>query len=156
MADYAQRSDANGRFWREDQRWEKPGGYTLTVPPCTTATLTDGATVFFGGDGVVDSTASGRRIHVPKSGILRAAYITAVAGTAGTNESWSLWVRHQVGAPTDTLIEALSSSGAVRVWDNTALSISVSQGDTLAIMSTNPTWATNPADVTFNGVLFIE
>ena len=50
----------------------------------------------------------------------------------------------------------MTTSSTGRTWSNTGLSISVSAGDHVEIQCVNPTWPTNPANVLFSAVLYIE
>jgi len=131
-------------------------GYALTVTAANLATTTDAQTIYFGSlAGVApSSTAAISRIYIPKTGTIKVAQIVAHAATAGTGESWSLYVR--LNNTTDTLIQTVASTAAFRTWINTSLSIAVVAGDYIEIKSINPTWATNPANVRFGGVIYIE
>jgi hypothetical protein len=131
-------------------------GYALNILAPNVATTTDAQNLHFGGlSGLApDPNASLARIYIPKAGTVTIVYVTAYSGTAGTNESWSMYIR--LNNTADTLIQALSSTANLRVWSNTSLSISVAQGDWVEIKSVNPTWATNPANVRFGGVIYVE
>ena len=131
-------------------------GYVLNPFAGNAATLTDGQTIYFGGTPAVapSTTGGNHRLYVPKSGAIKAAYIYAHSATAGTGESWPLYIR--LNNTTDTLIQALLVANAQRVWVNTSLNIAVSQGDYIEIKSVNPTWATNPANVRFGGSIYID
>lgn len=132
------------------------GGYTLTVASANVATLTDAGTLYFGGNvGFAPSaTADIYRIYIPKTGTITKAYIFGNFNVAGTAESWTLYIRHN--NTTDYTIEAITVSDTKRLWDNNALSISVTEGDYIEIKSINPTWATNPTNGRWNGVIYIE
>lgn len=132
------------------------GSYVLPVMAANASTTTDAQTIYLGGlAGLAPSTTAAiAPIYVPKAGTLRVAYVFAHSATAGTNESWTLSLR--LNNTTDTIIATLGANTALRTWSNTALAISVAQGDRIEIKSVNPTWATNPANVRFGGVLYIE
>lgn len=132
------------------------GGYTLQLMAANAATLTDAQTIYFGGlAGLAPSTAGGaQRVYIPKAGTITRIDLIANAGTVGTNQAWPLYLR--VNNSTDTLIQSLVSTAAPRVWSNAALSIAVLDGDFIEIKSVNPTWTTNPANVRFAGVVWIE
>lgn len=131
-------------------------GYAVTVSAADAATTTDAQTIYFGGTFAVapSTTAGNHRVYIPKAGIIRSARIWCHAATAGTNESWTIAIR--LNNTTDTTVEALASNASYRVWSNNALGITVAAGDYIEIKSTNPTWATNPANVRFGGEIFIE
>lgn len=130
--------------------------YALAVNCALSATLTDAQTLFFGSQAALapGTTAALARIYVPKSGTLKAAYIFGNALTAGSAESWTLYLR--LNNTTDTAIAAQAVSSIARLWSSTALAIAVVAGDYLEVKSIAPTWATNPANMTFGGYLLIE
>lgn len=130
--------------------------YTLPITAANLATATDAQTIYFGSlAGLAPgTTAALARVYIPKSGSIKAAYIFAHAATSGTNEAWVLHVR--LNNTSDTQISSLSANTATRLWSNAALSIPVVAGDYIEIKSVNPTWATNPANVRFGGVVYVE
>jgi hypothetical protein len=104
---------------------------------------------------VAPSTTANRwRIYIPKTGTIKSAYVFSYAGTAGTNENWSMNIR--LNNSSDTLIQTLGANTNDRVWSNTNLNISVTQGNYIEIKEVCPTWATNPATVTRTAVIYIE
>ena len=145
----------DGQAWNAVQSGSTVG-YVLNPFAGNAATLTDAQTIYFGGTPAVapSTTGGNHRLYVPKAGAIKAAYIYAHSATAGTGESWSLYIR--LNNTTDTLIQALLVANAQRVWVNTSLNIAVAQGDYIEIKSVNPTWATNPANVRFGGSIYIE
>lgn len=103
------------------------------------------------------TTASFYSVVIDRACILIGASITIRCATAGTDESWSMYVR--VNDATDYLIETISSTDSRRTWNNNALNttgISLSPGDELIIKIANPTWATNPATGVSNGYLIFR
>lgn len=138
-----------------DPAYAEPGGYTITVHAGNQATTTDSQTRYFGSiTWEPQTTAATQRVYIPKAGTIVAAYIFAHAATAGSNESWSMYIRKNNS--TDTLIATVAASTQQRVWSNTALSISVAQGDYIEIKSVQPAWVTNPANVAYGGVIWIR
>lgn len=131
-------------------------GYTLPVVAAEAATLTDDVTIYFGGlSSKAPSTTSGdQRIYIPRTGTLKAAIVFANAGTLGTTENWSLYLRKN--GTSDTPLAEASVSGSNRTWSNLALALAVTAGDYIEIKSVNPAWATNPANVRFGGSIYIE
>jgi len=131
-------------------------GYTLGVFT-SVDNPTDNVTVYFGNIPVFipTTTAALSRVYIPKTGTIKTVYITAAStANVGSNEAWSLYVA--VDNSTSTLIKSITSTSNPRVWDNTAMSISVSQGSYLEIKSINPTWATNPTEMSYSGNVYIE
>lgn len=129
-------------------------GYTIHVQALTSNPV-DGATVYFGQlPRAPITTANVNKTRIPKAGTIRRAYIYTYAGVAGTNESWSLYIR--LNNTTDTLIQTLTVAAAERIFANDALNISVVAGDYIEIRGVQPTWATNPTGVIYGGHIYIE
>jgi len=104
---------------------------------------------------VAPSTTAARwRVYIPKSGTIKVAFIYSYAGTAGTGETWKMYIR--LNNSSDTLIQDLLLANSNRVWSNTLLNIAVVAGDYIEIKEICPTWVTNPATVTRTGVIYIE
>jgi len=129
-------------------------GYTIHIQALTSSP-TDAQTIYFGNLPKAPVTAAATsKIYIRKAGTLKVAQIYCYSGTAGTAESWSIYVR--VNNTTDYLIQALTVSASERVFTNSALSVLLSAGDYVEIKSVNPTWATNPLTTIFGGYLYIE
>lgn len=129
-------------------------GYAINVQALTSSP-TDAQTVYFGTLPKAPVTvAATSKIYIPRSGVLKRAEIYCYSGTAGTAESWSLYVRHQ--NTTDYLIATLAVSASERIFSNNALSIAVSAGDYIEIKGIQPTWATNPLTTIYGGYVYIE
>ena len=130
-------------------------GYTLSIVAGNLAAPLDATTYYVGNTAAVTHTVAGRcRMFIPRAGTIKAVYLIAYCLTAGSAESWSTYVR--LNNTTDTLIEALAVSSGNRLWSNIGLAISVVAGDYIEIKIVNPTWATDPANVRFGGVVYIE
>lgn len=131
-------------------------GYGLTITAANAATTTDAQTIFFGSLAALapGTTADLSRIYIPKAGTIKVVDLISHSGTAGTAENWTCNVR--LNNTTDTAIATTGASAAVRRWTNAALSIAVVQGDRVEIKCVNPTWATNPANVRWGGVIYVE
>jgi len=129
--------------------------YALIVHSASQSTTTDSQMMYWGGFPVVPSTTAARwRVYIPKAGTIKAARIYSYAGTAGSNENWSMYIRKN--NTSDTLIQTLAANTNDRVWANDALSIAVVAGDYIEIKEIQPAWGTNPATVTRTGVVYIE
>ena len=150
----------NTKYLRGDQTWQVPAGgttvgYVVEAFAASQATTTDAQTLYWGSRLVAPSTTANRwRIYIPKAGTIKAVYIYSYAGTAGTGEAWSMYIR--LNNTTDTLVQSLSAATNDRVWSNTGLSLVVAQGNYIEIKEVCPTWATNPATVTRSAVIYIE
>jgi hypothetical protein len=129
-------------------------GYTIAVQALTSSPA-DSATVYFGMlPKAPIATANVSKVYIRKAGTIKVAEIYCYSGTAGTAESWSLYLRKN--NTTDTLIAALAVSASERVFSNSALSIAVVAGDYVEIKGVQPLWATNPLTTIYGGYLYIE
>jgi hypothetical protein len=100
------------------------------------------------------TTANISKVYIRKAGTIKIAEIYCYSGTAGTAESWSLYIRKN--NTTDTLIATLAVATNERVFSNIGLSIAVAAGDYIEIKGVQPTWATNPATTIYGGYIYIE
>lgn len=129
-------------------------GYTLSVQALTSSP-SDGATIYFGNlPKAPVTTANISKVYIPRAGVIKRAEIYCYSGTAGTNESWSGYIR--LNNTTDTLIQTRAVNTSERVFSNSSLAISVVAGDYFEIKFINPTWATNPLTTIFGGYIYIE
>lgn len=129
-------------------------GYTINVQALTSSPV-DAQTVYFGMLPKVPVTTGGQsKIYIQKAGTIKIAEIYCYSGTAGTAESWSLYIRKN--NTTDTLIKTLSVSTSERVFTNATLSIAVAVGDYIEIKGIQPTWGTNPLTTIYGGYVYIE
>jgi hypothetical protein len=129
-------------------------GYTLTVT-ATQYNPVDGTTVYFANQGRIPTTSSGiQRLYIPQTGTIKSAYITSICSTIGTNENISLSIRRN--DTTDTLIATVGNTNQPREFINTSLNISVTAGDYIEIKVVNPTFATNPVNMSFGGSIYIQ
>ncbi len=138
-------------------------GYVLPIVMGSTAFAPIDATTYFWGSMAhtqfPSTTAGSARIYVPKAGTVKACYIffdnTVGAGTLASNESSTISLR--LNNTSDTTITAsFKQDAAPAVFNNTALAITVAQGDYLEVKWVTPTWATNPTQVRIYGWIYIE
>lgn len=129
-------------------------GYTINVQALTSSPA-DNGTVYFGMlPKAPITTANVSKVYIRQAGTINGAEIYCYSGTAGTAESWSLYVR--VNNTTDHLIATVSAATSERVFSNTGLNISVNAGDYIEIKSVQPTWATNPLTTIYGGYIRIN
>jgi hypothetical protein len=129
-------------------------GYAINVQALTSSPV-DSQTVYFGMlPKAPIATANVSKIYIRKAGTIKIAEIYCYSGTAGTAESWSLYVRKN--NTTDTLIATLAISANERVFSNAALNITVAAGDYVEIKGIQPLFATNPLTTIYSGYLYIE
>jgi len=132
-------------------------GYVLTVTAALQNPVNDNTTYYVGSKAVGWQTSGAlARIFVPKAGTIKLAYIEWDAGTAGTNENVSVYLR--LNDTTDTLIQTIGDANASKLFSNTAVGVVVAAGDyiEIKIVTPNPGWATNPANVAIGGQIYIE
>ena len=112
-------------------------GYAINVQALTSSP-TDAQTIYFGMlPKAPTTTANISKVYIRKAGTIKIAEIYCYSGTAGTAESWSLYIRKN--NTTDTLIATLAVSASERVFSNSSLSIAMAAGDYFEIKSVNPT-----------------
>lgn len=136
-----------------------PGGYALQVGgPTTVAAPADATTYFFGQTMInnLDTTGDRKRIYIPRSGVVRAIYCT-FQQTAGSAETSTISFR--LNNTTDTTISSavVNNVTGLTVVSNLSLAIPVIGGiDYFELKWVTPTWATNPTNFTFSGLVWIE
>lgn len=138
----------NGTFWR---------GISMRLMPIFHGQFnpTDAQTVAFGQsiNAPTLSTNAYYEIIMRGAGVIRGCDLNMqVGGTLGSNENWSLYVRHN---GTDYLVQTISSTTVVRNFSNASLNIPYVDGDIVRMIYVNPTWATNPTAVTATGNLIL-
>lgn len=148
----------SGKFLKDSGAWDTlPSvGYALSLTSLNLASPINEHNYYLGNTGLapVDMTGSAR-VYVPKAGTIKAAYIRAHCGTAGSlNEDVSVYIRKN--DTTDYLIQTAPLQGAQNEWHNTGLSVAVSAGDYFEIKIVCPAWATTPANVRLSGSVYIE
>lgn len=138
--------------------WATPTGYTIQFASAD-FNPADGATYYFGTRSFLqpnNGSEGGRVLRIPKAGTLKVANLYAyVDGTFGSSENVSFYIRKN--STTDYAISTTTTLNGFRSdAANTSLSISLSVGDEIEIKMVSPTWATNPTNVGFSGMLYIE
>jgi hypothetical protein len=128
-------------------------GYTLALTSLQ-SNLNTGTPYYFGNLGRSNSTTADQsRVYIPKTGIIKKAYITSYSATTGTITSITVSIR--LNNTTDTLVASSIASAIFRTYNNNALSISVTEGDyiEMKVISTN---TIAPTLNIFSGTLYIE
>lgn len=151
------KGDAGDQGIQGIQGEQGPAGttaYTLSVQALTSSPA-DGATVYFGQlPKAPTTTANISKIYIRKAGTIKIAQIYCYSGTAGTSESWSLYIR--LNNTSDTLIQTLGVAASERIFTNSSLNIAVVAGDYIEIKGVQPAWATNPLTTIYGGYVYIE
>jgi hypothetical protein len=131
-----------------------PQGYAINVQALTSSPA-DTTPFYFGTKpAAITTTAGQNKIYIRKAGTLKVAEIYTYAGTAGTAENVSMYVR--VNNSTDYLIQTVGASANERIFSNTALAIPLAVGDYVEIKCIPPIWATNPLTFICGGYIYIE
>jgi hypothetical protein len=129
-------------------------GYTLTVTS-TAGNLSTGQTYYFGNLGRAPqlNNPDVSRVYIPKTGVIKKAYIVHGSTTLGTITSITVSIR--LNNTTDTLVAVSTANALFRTYINNSLSINVSEGDYIEIKVTSVS-AAAPASNSFSGTLYIE
>ena len=130
--------------------------YALQVMAANLGTVADNATYYFGAlSGLAPQTTAGRApLPIPLTGTIKRAQVIWRAGTAGSNENISVYIR--VNNSTDYLIQTVGSTAAVKQFTNPSMAVPVNAGDTIEIKIVCPSWSTNPATLALGGVMYID
>jgi hypothetical protein len=104
----------------------------------------------------IQTTEGNSKLVISKAGtITRIDLISTNTGTLGSNETST--VSFRLNATTDTTItSALVTNTTLSTYAATGLSIVVAAGDTFEIKWVTPTWATNPTNLRFTVLIYIE
>src|SRR5207248_2923792 len=96
------------------------------------------------------------RVYIPKAGTVKIIYVYfSVFSVLGSNETST--INFRLNNTTDTVISSVTKQdAAAQVFSNTALSITVAQGDYFEFKWVTPTWATNPTGLRIAGWVYIE
>jgi hypothetical protein len=120
-----------------------------------THTPGDAQTSYFGDRPIAPSTTAGtNKIYIRQDGRITKAGIYSYSGTAGSAETWSMYVR--VNNAQDYLIQSLNLATNERMWINVSMDIPVVAGDYVEIKSVTSTMATNPATTIYGGGFYME
>lgn len=131
-------------------------GYALMGYGVSSGALTDGQTLYWGGQPgeSVTTTPAVRKIYIPKAGTITACYAWALASTTGSGEAWPLYIR--VNDTTDYLIQQTVAAETYRFWGRVDASVPVEAGDFIEFKMVNPTWASNPTIDGFGGCVYVS
>jgi len=143
-------SDAGGWLYQP----QSPQGYAINLQALTSSPA-DTTPFYFGMlPRAISTTAGTNKVYIRKAGTLKVAEIYTYAGTAGTAENVSMYVR--VNNSTDYLIKTVGAASKERIFSNTALSIPLAVGDYIEIKCIPPIWVTNPLTFICGGYIYIE
>ena len=101
---------------------------------------------------VPTSSLNRSKIFVEETVVITGANVYSFAATAGTDESWSMYIR--VNGTTDYLVETVSAATNERIFNNSSLNITVNAGEYFEMKMDNPPWSIPPASVVLAGNVF--
>lgn len=132
-------------------------GYTITAHTGISAAPAD-ATVYYSGmlyGETLSTSATLPQLVVPKTGTVKAFYArTYISGTLGTAEDVTIVLR--LNNTTDFGSTTMDWDALNSIATSTGLTQAVTAGDTIHFKITTPTWATNPTNVRFWGIIYVE
>jgi hypothetical protein len=126
----------------------------LPILSTTGSSPADVQTYYFGlGSGFGTATTQ-RRILIHKPGIVKRVYLQEFC-TVGSNEDSTLYLRRNNSSDT-LLTSTLKFDASGNYIDANNLSINLAADDWLQVKWVCPTWATNPTNVVFFGLIYVE
>jgi hypothetical protein len=106
----------------------------------------DAGTFYFGSRPATPVTNAGRnKIFIPKDGYITGVLVYSYAGTAGSAESWGMYLALNGSTANTYWIQNLTLNTAERIWVNSSMNMPVQKGNYIEVMSKTQTMATNPA-----------
>lgn len=117
----------------------------------------DVTTYYEGGQYAVPLASAGglRPVYIPRSGTIKAVYLSFVNGVPGTAETSTISLRKNNTTDT-TLSSVVDNSAGLQAVAATGLAVAVAAGDYVEIKWVTPAWATNPTAVLLSGTIYIE
>lgn len=137
--------------------WIKQNGsYTLTGQNTISSNPADSLTYYFGTPFIVLTDTSTRfKIKVPRSGVIKSAFLGFLNNASGSGETSSFYLR--LNNTTDYLISSsIVNNNYYLEFQNTSLNIPVTAGDYFNFKWVTPTWATNPTGVNISATVLID
>ena len=129
-------------------------GYALNIGALG-SNYSASTTYYFGMPAIAStSTAAIRRIYIPYSGTIKACQLYARTTNATSTESWTISIR--LKNTSNTSIGSVGNASQDKVWSNSSLSISVTEGDYIELITTTPAWSTLPSTTYFYGSIYIQ
>lgn len=124
---------------------------TLTLTEATPAA----STTYYSAIGYQSATVDFVPTFLPMAGTITSLILTiANAGTAGSSETFSVWLRYN--NTTDILLSSsLTSSTKPQVTNTYTLSQAIAAGDRIQLKWTSPAWATLPTSISLTAQVLI-
>lgn len=131
-------------------------GYSIPIYSIASASPSASTTYFFGGDSLSSTQTvwASACVTVPKSGIVKAAFLKASITTPGSAELCPHFVR--VNDLTEVLFSNVPYNVNRQDIYGVNLNLAVNQGDTIAIKIATPAWSAAPASIRWEGSIYIE
>jgi hypothetical protein len=132
-------------------------GITLNVSTPYIGSPADATSYYFGScQGTSADTNAGRgKYYIPVTGTIKSVYIYMRTSTLASAETSTMYLR--LNDTTDnTIVSTIANNATNTSYSNTALNISVTAGDFFEMKWTTPAWATNPTNVAFGMVVYIN
>lgn len=128
-------------------------GYALNIRTITLFNPSDSTLYFIGQESQPATNTSIFGLYIPKTGTLKNVLISSRC-TTGTSENstFTLFINDIQNA---TLTSTYNFSTASS-FTNTSVNISVNENDFLYLRWSTPTWVTNPIQIRFNIIFYIE
>jgi hypothetical protein len=130
-------------------------GYALNVG-CLNSSFAANTQYWWGPLSITNTTAGGtfRRIYIPYSGTIKAAYLYARCGNTTSNQNWTISI--VVNNSGTTTLATVGNTLQDKVFSNTGLNISVSQGDYIELNTTTPAWTSTAGTTYMSGTIYIQ
>jgi len=135
--------------------YKAPRTYSLVYGTQTAKNPVDATTYYIGGAGQdMASSNAYSRFTIPKSGVIREAVVTVYSSTnIGTAENWTFSL---FDGTTTTAIATLSVASLERIFFNPNMNYRVTAQGYVSVVTTTPTWVTNPEGCRVHVVLVVE
>lgn len=120
-------------------------------------TPADASTYYFGANFFASATTAqgSTKMRIPRGGIITNCFVEArTRGTIGTGERSSVLL--SVNGTSDTLIIPNYTSSVISSYFSATINASVAAGDYVEVKWPTPTWSTNPTQVDFWGVVYVQ
>jgi len=129
-------------------------GYALNLGATQTNFLA--STTYYFGIPVISAigTAAIRRVYIPQSGTIKGGQIYMRTTAATSTQTWTLSIR--LNNSSNTTFSSVGDASQDKIFSATGLSIAVSAGDYIEIITTTPAWTTAPGNTSVYGSIFIQ
>jgi len=131
-------------------------GYTLILTGAVLGSTANNADYYVGADNgeVPSNSVSDHDVIIPRSGTITRAFMKTRVGGAGSSE----WVvsKLRVNDTANTIIGSTFYDTSPAEIDNHGMSLAVTAGDRIALLTTTPVWDMSPSDIQWWCQLWIQ